>query len=180
MKHDLQCVGISGGNREFRVAASATIAEVGEPIVISTTYTAGVSGTNTVTLAVADVQLIDAAGSALPFVGLCAKRFTVNAAGTVTAHKTLVTVPIANVTRIRGKAETKANIDTDSELLGVMWDLTLIDYNATGASDGGQLYTIKAPGTADLNAFTIVDGDSVKGTLDVIIDARALRTELTT
>lgn len=171
MKNDLKLIGLTAGTRNYRVAASATIAEVGEPIHIIPSHTAGVSDLNTVILAAADSPVIGTHA----FVGVNAKRFAVNAAGTVTAQRGLVAVPIPDVTLLRGRATTVANIDTDAELLGVLWDVTIINYDATGASDGGQLYTIDAPGGANTGGLTIQDGNIVKGTLDCFVDARAMR-----
>lgn len=170
-KRDLQIIGTSAGNREYRVAASATRAEVGEPIHIIPSHTAGVSTLNTVILAAADSPVIGTHA----FVGVNAERFAVNAAGTVIAQKVMVTVPIPQASLIRGKAQTKASIDTDAELLGVLWDVTVIDYNATGASDGGELYTIIETATANTGGLTIQNGNTVKGTLDCVIDERAMR-----
>ncbi len=171
MKNDLKLVGLTAGTRNYRVAASATRAEVGEPIHFIPTYTAGTSDVNTVVLAVADSPVIGTHA----FVGINAKRFAVNAAGTVTAQTGLVSCPIPNATLIRGNVETAANIDTDAELLGVLLDVTVIDYNSTGGADGGELYTIKAPGTADTGGLTIIEGNAVRGTLDCTIDERAIR-----
>ena len=54
-------------------------------------------------------------------------------------------------------------------------DVVLIDYSATGAVDGGELYTIKEVGSADTSAFQLVDGNPAKQTLDVVIDGRGYR-----
>ena len=168
-KFDFSVIGISGGNRECRVAASATRARVGEPIDCVNTYTSGVGATNTVTQAVDATPVI---GTATTFhVGICAKDFEVNSAGTVTAHKTLVTVPIPSVTRYRGLAKTKANVDTDTELLGLLWDFVLFDLTSSE-------FTLDETAAADTSGLTIVGGNITKGTLDVIVDQRALRTDV--
>ena len=44
----MKAVGITAGNMRQRVAASATRAYVGEPLMITPTYTTGVSDENTV------------------------------------------------------------------------------------------------------------------------------------
>ena len=168
-KFDISVIGISGGNRECRVAASATRARVGEPINCVNTYTSGVGATNTVTQAVDATPNI---GTATTFhVGIGAKDFEVDSAGTVTAHKTLVTVPIPSVTRYRGEAKTKANVDTDAELLGLLWDFVLFDLTSSA-------FTIDETAAADTSGLTIVGGNITKGLLDVIVDARALRTDV--
>src|SRR3990167_987355 len=168
-KFDISVIGISGGNRECRVAASATRARVGEPINCVNTYTSGVGATNTVTQAADATPVISTATTF--HVGICAKDFEVDSAGTVTAHKTLVTVPIPSVTRYRGLAKTAANIDTDSELLGLLWDLVLFDLTGTA-------FTIDETAAADTSGLTIVGGNTAKGTVDVTVDARALRTDV--
>lgn len=170
-KGDLTVIDFSVA-RPFRAPASATRAEVGEPLESNNiTLSSGVASANTVVLPVADFPII----STDIFVGICAKRYEVNAAGTVTAHETLAWVPLPNYSRIRGKAETSASVDTDSELLGILWDVTLFDYNSTGGADGGELYTIKEAASADTSALTIVDGNISAGTLDVTVDVRAFR-----
>lgn len=95
------------------------------------------------------------------------------AAGTVAEQWLNVATPVPAVGRIRGKAETAANADTLTELALIVMDKTLIDYDATGASDGGQLYTIKDTAAADVNGLTIVGGNTALSTLDVVVDARA-------
>jgi len=94
------------------------------------------------------------------------------------AQTAVAMCPIPNSGYLRGKAETAANIDTAAELLAIINDLVLIDYNATGGTDGGELYTIKDAASADTSAFTITKGDTFKGTLDVTVDARAYRNDV--
>ena len=99
--------------------------------------------------------------------------------GTVVAHSAWLAVPVPQVGLIRGKGETFANVDTDAEILAIIMDKTLIDYNSTGASDGGELYTIKDTAAADVNGLTIVNGNYAKGTLDVVVDSRAYCLDVT-
>lgn len=167
---DLSVIGLQG-TMHCRIAASATRYEPGEPLYLDgTTLTSGAASANT-------AELMDADGIVLgtdTFRGVA-----INAAnpltGTLVAHTAVTAVPAPHVGLIRGKAETAASIDTAAELLGVIEDVTLIDYNSTGAADGGELYTIKEAASADTSSFTIRDGDTAKGTLDVTIDARAYR-----
>lgn len=166
-KHNLSVVGISGGARPFRVAASATRFYAGEPIMFSGTYSSGVASANTVVVLTDGKPVIGTDN----FVGIAAKDAEVNTAGTVTAQKTQVVVPIPHVTRIRGKAKTKANVDTDSELLGVLWDYVLFDLTST-------VYTIDETAAADTSGLTVVDGDISKGTLDVTCDVRLFRIDV--
>lgn len=84
-------------------------------------------------------------------------------------------LPVPYVGRIRGKAETSANVDTLTELALIWGDVTLIDYNATGASDGGPLYTIKDVASADTSGLEIVGGNIALQTLDVVVAAQAYR-----
>ncbi len=167
-KFDIKTVGINGGARTFRVAASATRFYTGEPINFAGTYTSGVASVNTVVVMTDAKPVI---GTDL-MVGIAAKDAEVNSSGTVTAHKTQVTVPIPYVTKIRGKAKTTTNVDTDSELLGVLWDVVLFDLTAA-------VYTIDETAAADTSGLTIVDGNIAKQTLDVTVDARAMRADIT-
>lgn len=169
---DISVIGVSGGARPFRVAASATRGYAGEPINQNSTYTTGVTATNTVIKASDGTPVITATGAVEAFVGISEKNMKVNAAGTVVAHKLSVIVPIPYCTRMRGKAKTAASVDTDSELLGHLWDLVLWDLATT-------VYTIDEAGAADTSGLTIVDGIPAKGLLDVTVDARAMRAELT-
>ena len=164
---DLQVIGISGGARPYRVAASATRCYSGEPINFLGAYTNGVSSVNTV------VQLTDAKPviGTDAFVGILHTDFKVNSSGTVTAHKTRVNSPIPYITRIRGLAKTTANADTDSELLGVLWDFALFDLTSS-------VYTIDETAAADTSGLTIIDGTPAKGTIDVIVDSRAMRADV--
>ena len=168
-KFDISVIGISGGNAEFRAAASATRARVGEPINAVVTYSSGVAATNTVTQAANATPVISTATTF--HVGICAKDFEVDSAGTVTAHRTLVTVPIPAVTRYRGRALTAGNLDTDAELLGLLFDVTLFDLASSN-------FRIRDAVTADTSGLLIVGGNITKGTLDVTVDQRALRTDV--
>ena len=161
---DVHAIGITAGNWEMRVAASATRGYTGEPLMMTPTYTAGVSDVNTVVVVTDNKPTI----ATDEFKGICAKDFVVNSSGTVTAHKNLVTVPIPYATRLRAKAETKANIDTDSELLGLFFDFVRFDLT-------GGVYTYAAS-TANTAGLQIVSGNSTRGTLDAVVDARTLRT----
>ena len=88
-------------------------------------------------------------------------------------------IPVPNVGRVRGKAQTAGSVDTLTELALLIGDVTLIDYSATGASDGGQLYTIIEVATADTSGLEIVGGNPALSTLDVVADARAYRLDVT-
>ena len=95
--------------------------------------------------------------------------------GTVVAHTAITSNPVPYLGRLRGKGETAASIDTDAEILALMNNIVLIDYAATGASDSGELYTVKVTMSADTSAFMIVEGNAAKKTLDVVVDPDAYR-----
>jgi hypothetical protein len=83
--------------------------------------------------------------------------------------------PIPWLGRIRGKAETAASVDTAAELLGIIGDAVLIDYAATGSPSSGPLYTIKEVASADTSGLEVVGGNIAKGLLEVVVDGRAYR-----
>ncbi len=170
MRGDLEVLGLQGTHL-VRVAASATRFEAGEPMHSVATQTSGAASANVYVLAAADTPVIGthrlggvALKGALPF-----------ASGTLVAQEVPLARPVPQLGVIRGRAETAANIDTAAELLAIIQDYSLIDYNATGGTDGGELYTIKDAASADTSGLEIVDGDTAKGTLDVIVDNRAYR-----
>lgn len=169
---DISVIGVSGGARPFRVAASATRGYAGEPINQNSTYTTGTTATNTVIVATDETPVITATGAVEAFVGISAENMKVNSAGTVLAHKLSVVVPIPYCTRMRGVGKVTTTFDTDSELLGLLWDLVLWDLTS-------GVYTINDDSTADTSGLTIVDGIISKGLLDVTVDARAMRAEIT-
>lgn len=109
------------------------------------------------------------------FGGVAISRALPLSTGTIVAHTAQAACPVASLARIRGKGETAANWDTDTELLGFIQDVTLIDYNATGAADGGELYTIKTTGGADTNGLEIVAGIPALQLVEVVVDPRAYR-----
>ena len=170
MRGDLSVIG-QQTTRKVRIAASATRYEVGEPIHNVGTQSSGASTSNTFVLAAADTPVIGTHRLG----GVAISRCLPLSTGTIVAHTAIVARPIANGGFIRGKGETAANIDTDAELLGIIGDVTLIDYNATGGTDGGELYTIKDVASADTSGLEIITGNIAKGTLDVIVDPRAYR-----
>lgn len=173
MRADLSVVGLAQ-TLPRRVAASATRFEVGEPLHGLGTLSSGAINTNTFVLAAADTPVI----GTHRFGGIAIKGSVPFKTGTLVAQTALCACPIPNLGRIRGKGETAANVDTDSEILGIIGDVTLIDYSATGASDGGELYTIKDTASADTSGLEIVEGNAAKGTLDVVVDVRAYRSDV--
>ena len=149
-------------NLPFRVAASATRAYVGEPMMVVPSYTAGVSDVNVVVVLTDDKPVIGTD----QFVGILAKDSEVDSAGTVIAHRTVVTVPVANQTRIRAKVTTAATADTETEAIGLLWDIYVFDLISS-------TYTWK-PAAADTGGFTARWYNYVKSQLDCVTDARAI------
>src|ERR1051325_115609 len=141
MKADLAVIG-PAISVQRRIAASATRYEVGEPLHGLGALTNGVVNTNTYVLAAADTPVIGTHKFGGIAISRCLPLVNAGGSATVVAPTAMASCPVPNLSRIRGKAETAANVDTDSELLGVIGDVTLIDYNSTGGTDGGELYTI--------------------------------------
>ncbi len=166
-KGDISMIGVSGGTRPYRVAASATRGYAGDPINSLGVRTSGAVNVNTVVVLTDGKPLVGTDA----FVGIAGENMKVNSAGTVLAHTLSVAIPIPHCTRIRGKAETVANIDTDAELLAILWDAT-----SFGLSSG--VYTISETAAGDTEGLMIVDGNITKGTLDVVVDARVMRTDV--
>lgn len=163
-RYDLSTVGMNGGNQPRRVAASATRFYAGEPANYVGTNTTGTASVNTVVV-LTDTKPRVATDS---FQGIFAKDAEVNSSATVIAHKAYVTVPIPNVTRIRGRAKTAASVDTDTELLGLLFDY--LDFDLTVA-----VYTIDESAASNTSGLVCVDGNPAKSTLDVTVDGRAIR-----
>ena len=170
MRADLKVIG-PAHRIPVRVAASATRYEVGEPAHSLAALTSGAADVNTFVLAAADTPVIGTHKFGGIFTSFCEPQPT----GTVVAHWAVTSRPIADAGRISGKAETAGSVDTLSELVGLLQDTTLIDYAATGAVDGGELYTIKIAVAADTSGLEIAGGDYVKGILEVLVDPRAYR-----
>lgn len=164
MKADLTMIGFSVGARQFRVAASATQFFAGEPVNFAGTLSSGAASVNTV-VALTDNKPVIGTDS---FVGVAAQTVALNSSGSVLAQKILVEVPVPNLSIIRGKAKVASNIATDSQLLGVLWDVVVFDLTTA-------VYTIDETAQANTGALTILNGDTIKGTLDVTVDARAMR-----
>lgn len=162
---DISVIGISGGARPFRVSASATRFYAGEPLMRTPTYSSGATNANTV------VVLTDAKPTVGTdnFIGVASVDALVNAAGTVIAQTTKAIVPIPAITKLRGKAKTAANVDTDAELLLILGDAVLFDLTSA-------VYTIDDTAAANTAGLEIVDGNPAKSTLDVTVDVRAMRT----
>ena len=169
MRNDLSVHGMQGSLR-VRQAASATRVEAGEPLHSINSYTTGTSDLNVYILAVTDTPVIgtDKLG------GIANKSSLPFSTGTVVASE-ISLAPQVGI--LRGTAETAGNIDTATELLAILQDVVLIDVDTTGASDGGELFTIQDTASAAAG-LEIVDGNIAKGLLDTIVDNRAYRTSV--
>lgn len=161
---DLAMVGISCGARAYRVAASATRFYAGEPINSLATLTSGAASVNTVVVLTDGKPRIGTDD----FIGISTMDAAVNTSGTVTAQTVYVDVPIPYATIIRGRAKTAANVDTDAELLLILGDA--VDFDLTAGA-----YTIDDTAASNASGLTIVNGNTAKQTLDVTVDARAMR-----
>ena len=160
-KLDVEVIGQST-RLPFRVAASATRGYVGEPMMVVPSYTSGVSDVNTIVVVTDDKPVIGTD----QFVGILAKDMDVNSAGTVTAHRTVVDVPFANSTRLRAKVTTGSTADTESEAIGLLFDLYVFDLISSA-------YTWK-PAAADTAGFSARWYNVTNSKLDCVADARAM------
>lgn len=170
MISDLSVIGLQSAIKRYIVAGGTAI-EAGEPVHNLGTMSSGASSVNTYVLAAADTPVI----GTHRFGGVSIEKAELATAGTTIEQFLTCACPVPYLGKIRGKGETEASIDTLTELALLCGDTVLIDYNATGASDGGQLYTIKVAGSADTSGLEIVGGNPALATLDVVVDARAYR-----
>jgi hypothetical protein len=170
MRADLKVIGPAAIFPQYLVAGGTAI-QAGEPIHSVATSSSGVASANTMVLAAADTPVI----GTHRFGGVANENSTNVAAGTVAEQFLNAALPVPSVGRIRGKAETAASVDTLTELALLIQDYVLIDYAATGGSDGGELYTIKEAASADTSGLTIVGGNTALSTLDVVLAATAYR-----
>jgi hypothetical protein len=170
MLGDLSVIGPQA-TQKVHVAASATRYYAGEPMIQdSVTWTSGAASANVHTVAAIDCVVV---GTDV-FGGIAMGRALPLDSGTLVAHTVNVAKPIPLMGRIRGNAESAAAIDTDAELLAIMQDMVLVDYDATGSPSSGPLYTIAAA-AADTSAFQVIDGNTTKGTIDVTVVGNAYR-----
>ena len=161
---DISVISEAAGVRKYEVASGATAINPGEPVNFLPGYTAGTAGTNTVVVLTDGKPLIGTDS----FRGIAASAGTHSstAAGTVN-----VIVPIPWNTRIRGKAATSTNVDTSAELTGLLGDTVTFDLS-------GSTYTIDEDDAAAAAGLMIIGGDTVKNTLDVVVDGRAMRNDV--
>ena len=170
---DLKVIGPNAIIKRYIVAAGTAI-EAGEPVHNLGTMSSGVSSVNTFVLAAADTPVI----GTHRFGGVANEKSELAANGTTIEQFLTAACPVPYVGMIEGKAETLASVDTLTELALLLGDVVLIDYAATGASDGGQLYTIKEAASADTSGLELASGNPALGTLRVTVDARAYRSDV--
>lgn len=170
MKVDLKAIGPKAIFPHYLVAGGTKI-RTGEPTHNLGTFSSGASSVNTCVLAAADTPVI----GTHRFCGIANEDALLAAAGTVLEQFCNMALPVPYVGRIRGRAEVSANVDTLTELALILGDVTLIDYNSTGATDGGPLYTIKDVASADTSGLEIAGGNTSIQTLDVVVAAQAYR-----
>ena len=154
------------------VVSGGTAIEAGEPVHSLGTATAGEVDVNTYVLVAADSPVIGTHA----FGGIAVVPSENAAAGTTLTQYLNCACPVPSIGRIRGKALTSTEVDTATELAGLIGDHTLIDGDdTTGASDGGELFTIISNPTANTSGLTIVGGNTGLAELEVVIDDRAYR-----
>ena len=163
---DISVIGASAVQK-YRVAASATRFYAGEPLEFNGTYTTGVASVNTVVQAADATPVIGTDN----FPGIAAMDAPVGTDTTVDADWVDVITVIPHFTRLRSKAKTVANVDTLTELIGIMWDFALFDLTSS-------TFTIDETAAADTSGLTITGGIWEQSLIDVVVDARALRADI--
>jgi len=166
-KIDVSVIGTSAVQK-YRVGASATRFYAGEPIMFAGTYSSGVASVN-VAVVLTDGKPVIGTDN---FLGIAAQDAPVGTDTTVDASWFDVIEPVANFTRLRAKAKTAANCDTLSELIGLLFDVVLFDLTST-------VYTIDETGAADTSGLTIKGGIWEQSLIDVTVDPRAMRADIT-
>ena len=160
-KFDVKVIG-QASRQPFRIAASATRGYVGEPMIVVPTYTTGVSNVNTIVVLTDDLPVIGTD----QFVGILAKDMDPLTTGTITAQRTLVDVPYANMTRMEAKVTTASTADTESEAIGLLFDIYVFDLISS-------TYTWK-PAAGDTGGFTARWYNVANSKLQCVADARAI------
>lgn len=168
---DLRVVGAQGSVPR-RITTSGTAIEHGEPIYLDgVTWSNGAASANY-------FELMDADGVVVGtdvFGGIAIEKSENVAAGTTKAQYLNAACPVPHIGQIRGKAETVASVDTQTEVNGLYSDMLLVDYNSTGAADGGELYTIKVAPSADTSFGSLVWANVATQELGIVVDTFAYR-----
>ena len=87
---------------------------------------------------------------------------------TSSANGTVSVELVGPGTLLRGKAATAANIDTDAKLLPLLFDYVNFDRSAATVAGSLTIDEDQTDTSATL-ALCIINGDIVKGTLDVLV-----------
>ena len=177
---DLSVVGAQGTLGRYLVSGGTQILH-GEPVHnLNTGLSSGVTSVNTYVLAAADTPVLDAAGSSThQFGGISLENSLNVAAGTVKEQFLNCACPVPQIGVIRGKAQTVAFVDTLTELGLLIGDAVLIDYSSAGATDGGELYTIKTTedSPANTSGLTIIGGNVATQVLDTVVHGNVYRND---
>ncbi len=160
-KNDVKMVGLAFSH-PTRIAASATRGYKGEPMINNATYTSGVASANTPVVLTDDLPVIGTDR----FVGILGKDMDVNSAGTVLAHKSTLEIPFPLLTRMRANVTTAATADTETEAIGLLYDIYAFDLIST-------VYTWK-PAAGDTSGFEARWYDVVRSALDCVADTRVM------
>lgn len=107
------------------------------------------------------------------FVGICRKQSTELAATTDGKVEVISLLPVATV--LRANVTTTTNLDSASELLGVMGDWIAFDVTGAGTNGSTGVFTFDENEGSDPNVqgLKVIGGDYVKNTLDCIVHANA-------
>lgn len=168
---DLRVIGPQGDIMR-RIAVATTAIQAGEPVDNQATSSSGAASANVYALSNADGPIIGTDR----FGGVAVKNALLTTGLTTTQAQELpCACPIPEIGRIAGKAEVAGNVDTESELINVTGDFVLFDENSTGASDGGELFTIKSAASADSSGLEIVGGNFRISELEVMVASAAYR-----
>ena len=178
---DLSVIGPQGTLPRYLVAGGTQVL-AGEPTHnLNTGLTSGVVSVNTYVLVAVDSPVIAASGSDTQrFGGVSLENSLNNTAATPVVLEQFLNCacPVPNVGRLKGAAETSASVDTLTELALLIGDAILIDYAATGAADGGELYTIKEAASANTSGLTLVGGNTATSILEATVHPHAYRNDI--
>ncbi len=163
-KFDVRCIG-QCMRQPFRVAASAVRGYCGEPMIVAPTLTTGVSDVNTIVVLSDDKPVIGTD----EFVGILAKDMVVSGV-TPTAQRVVVDVPFPMITRMEAQVTTASTADTESEAIGLLFDIYVFDRIADAT---GGTYTWK-PAGVDTGGFQARWYNTANSKLQCVADPRAI------
>lgn len=171
---DLSVHGLQGTLKRY-LTTSGTKVMAGEPTHSTATLSSGVPNSTVYVLVAADTPVV----GTYKFGGVAVKTSLVVSAGTTKAQYLPCACPVPWIGFIRGNATTAASVDTTAEIVALLQYPALIAYNATGGADGGEGYTISCATTgADTSGCEIIGGNAALYTLDIVVDGRAYRNDI--